>query len=146
MPLLSVTSPCFPAAAPGDSIRAMTAGRRLAAVALVWTFGGGFTGLLIGLLLTPLTVLAAPCALSSDGAATGLAACTSGPNLALLAAEFAFLGLLTAVVGLMVMPGMRLDFAKAQADMAAAAQARARQARSRPVPLVPLYVMPLAFR
>ena len=124
----------------------MTAGRRLAAVALVWTIGGGLTGLLIGLLLTPLTMLAAPCAMSSGGQGGVLTDCTSAPSIALLAAEFAFLGLLTAALGLMVMPGMRLDFAEAQTDMAAAAQARALDARNRPVPLVPLYVMPLAFR
>jgi hypothetical protein len=124
----------------------MAAGRRLAAVALVWTFGGGLTGVLCGLIMQPLTVLAAPCAVSDAGGAAGLPACAAGPSLTLLAAEFAFLGFLMAAVGLMVMPGMRLDFAEAQADWAAAAQQRAPDARTRPVPLVPVYVLPLAFR
>jgi uncharacterized membrane protein len=124
----------------------MTAGRRLAAVALVWTFGGGLTGVICGLLMQALTVIAAPCAVSDAGIAAGLPACAFGPSLTLLAAEFAFLGLLIAAVGLMVMPGMRLDFVEAQADLAAAAQARALDARARPVPLVPIYVLPLAVR
>lgn len=124
----------------------MTAGRRLTALVLVWTVGGGLVGLLVGLLLTPLTVLAAPCAMSTGGQAAHLAVCTAGPNLTLLAAEFAFLGLLMAAVGLMVMPGMRLDFAEAQADLHAAALARALDARTRPVPIRPVYAMPLAFR
>jgi hypothetical protein len=124
----------------------MTAGRRLAAVALVWTFGGGLTGVLCGLLMQTVTVIAAPCAVSDAGTAAGLPPCAFGPSLTLLSAEFAFLGLLIAAVGVMVMPGIRLAFVEAQADLAAAAQARALDARARPVPLVPIYVLPLAAR
>ena len=125
----------------------MGPGQRLAAVGFAWTAGGSLTGVVAALLLKALTVLAAPCALSSAGsAAAGLSACPAGPSVALLAVEFGFLGLLLAALGVMVMPGMRLDFAEAQALAAAAAQQRALDARSRPVPAVPVYAVPLAFR
>lgn len=124
----------------------MRPGQRLAAVALSWTGAGCLTGAIAALLLKPLTVLAAPCSLNDGGHTAGLAACPSGPSVALLAAEFGFLGLLLATIGVIVMPGMRFDLAEAQALSAAAAQRRAAEARLRPVPLLPVYALPLALR
>ncbi len=102
--------------------------------------------MLVAVVLQPLVVLASPCLISDVGPGAGLPPCVAGPHLALVAAEFALLGLLMAAVGLMVMPGMRLDLVEARADLAAAARRRALQAPARPVRVVPDFAMPLAFR
>jgi hypothetical protein len=124
----------------------MGARQRLATVAVVWTVGGGLTGATAGVALQPLTVLSAPCVVTTSPQTAGLPACPAGPSIPLLAAELAFLGLLLSAVGLMVMPGMRLDFAEAQALAAAAAQQRALEALNRPVQPVLTYPLALAVR
>ena len=122
---------------------------RLAGVAITCTLMGGLVGTTGGLALQPLTVLATPCNVSASGepgSPGGLPACPTGPSVPLLAAEFAFLGLLMSAVGLMIMPGMRADFAEAQALAAVAARQRAAEARSRPRPAAATYPLSLTVR